>query len=410
MSKNTKKFDRGRKRAFRNFTRWLKENGATFPDLYFKEYGGGERGVHSTTAIPEGKQVVKIPLRLLITEDLAQTCPYAKAFNQRPSSSDIYAPHLALITLYMLDTLEDPDHLFAPYYDILPRDVSNFPHFWGKKDRRLLENSEILGEVDQRLERFLKDYDQLSDILPGFSDRFTAGDYLWLRTLVGSRNFRLPIHGKSQSTMVPLGDMLNHNVPADVRWGFDPQEDGFTMVSKTPIAKGAQVMDSYGLKPNTKYFLHYGFALENIPQDTNTVHVKFTLDPSDPSYHRKKDLSHGGKVGAYLASDINQTEGKRILDFLRVAHASPEELEKQARKQDPGRRNEMAARVAFADEISQKLDRYPRTLQKNMRLLRRAKPFSNSANALRFIIGEQIILHKTLDQLLESIENIHANH
>ena len=153
MSKNTKKFDRGRKREFRNFTRWLKENGATFPDLYFKEYGGGERGVHSTTAIPEGKQVVKIPLRLLITEDLAQTCPYAQAFNQRPPSSDIYAPHLALITLYMLDTLEDPDHLFAPYYDILPRDVSNFPHFWGKKDRRLLENSEILGEVDQHRQR-----------------------------------------------------------------------------------------------------------------------------------------------------------------------------------------------------------------------------------------------------------------
>ncbi|RZD41661.1 MAG: hypothetical protein CXT73_04555 [Methanobacteriota archaeon] len=106
---------------------------------------------------------------------------------------------------------------FGPYYKILPKKFDNFPIFWSPAEKKYLENSYLLTEIDIRKDILVKDYHKLCKILNDFSSICSLQKFLQIRTLVGSRNFGLWIDGKKQATMVPLGDMLNHSATPDVK-------------------------------------------------------------------------------------------------------------------------------------------------------------------------------------------------
>ena len=123
------------------------------------------------------------------------------------------------------------ENRFKPYYDILPKDLSNFPIFWSKEEERFLENSHLLEEIKTRKTVLTKDYHVLSQTIPHFNKYCSLQKFFELRTIIGLRNFGLWIDGTKQATMVPLGDMLNHSSEPDVKWSFEEAKDGFVMNS-----------------------------------------------------------------------------------------------------------------------------------------------------------------------------------
>ena len=105
----------------------------------------------------------------------------------------------------------------------------------------------FIDDIISRRKTFYDNYKKLST-LPGFS--YTFDDYCIIRSLVGSRNFGLNIGGDHVIAMVPLGDMFNHDIPADVKWSFDNSLDSYTMRANHSIKKGLQISDSYGPSPS----------------------------------------------------------------------------------------------------------------------------------------------------------------
>ena len=75
--------------------------------------------------------------------------------------------------------------------------------------------------------------------------------------------------------MVPLADLLNHDVPPSVRWTWiqDENRNGFAYHTITNVAKGQQVTLSYGdYKPNHTLLTYYGFVIpENKADYTVTI-------------------------------------------------------------------------------------------------------------------------------------------
>jgi histone-lysine N-methyltransferase SETD3 len=84
--------------------------------------------------------------------------------------------------------------------------------------------------------------------------------------------------------MVPWADMLNHFRPRETSWTFDNSQQGFTMTSLKELSRGQQIMDSYGKKCNSKFLMHYGFAIEKNREEDgkcmNEMPLVFTLEVS----------------------------------------------------------------------------------------------------------------------------------
>ena len=114
------------------FINWLNENGAEFPDIYFQTYKKNERGVPTKHRLSSNKTLIKIPRRLLIYTDMGKRSPWGQLVARQPQG--ISGLNLVYICLYMLQDMHG-ENRFKPYYDILPKNLNNFPLFWNKSEK-----------------------------------------------------------------------------------------------------------------------------------------------------------------------------------------------------------------------------------------------------------------------------------
>lgn len=165
--------------------------------------------------------------------------------------------------VFMLIDMKRPDSFFKPYYDILPKTLSNMPVFWEPHEIKYLEGSYLIEQIEERNTAIEADYEAICSLVPEFRSISTLHEFKWARMCVCSRNFGLVINGIQTAALVPYADMLNHYRPRETKWQFDDTLQSFTVVALQQIHAGAQVYDSYGRKCNHRFLLNYGFSVEN---------------------------------------------------------------------------------------------------------------------------------------------------
>ena len=292
--------DAAQRASFEAFESWLARNGATFPGLKLECYTENVRGVYANHDIPAKTRIMQIPLACLITDALARATPLGqKVYAARFS---LVVPTHSLVIVYFLTEMsaardrrrraagplgcsktegnagarKSADDatgsgatggeisFFQPYFDVLPRDLSNFPVYWSDAELELLRGSPLHREIAQRKVNIKADFDVLSRKIPELAaySCWTYADFMWCRTIVASRNFSITVDGEGRTAMVPQADMLNHFRPRETSWTYEQELGAFTMKSLVKLSGGRQVMDSYGKKCNSRFLLHYGFAVE----------------------------------------------------------------------------------------------------------------------------------------------------
>jgi len=125
-----------------------------------------------------------------------------------------------------------------------------------------LEGSFTLSKIAERIDSLRREYDNIKRAVPEFGI-FTADEFVWARLVVITRIFGLVIDGNKTDGLVPYADMLNHKRPRETKWTFDDSRHGFIITSLKTIARGEQVFDSYGRKCNSRFFVNYGFSLDD---------------------------------------------------------------------------------------------------------------------------------------------------
>ncbi len=281
-----------------NMMKWLINNNSKTSNIYFKNHSGN-RSVYSTKKINKNTKVISIPLKCLIHEGLAETTIIGKEFLQS-EHSDCSNIELTLIVIYMLVTMKK-NGFFTPYYSILPNNLDNFPIFWPETILKILKGSHILNSIIERKNNYIDDYNVVCRTSELFKKTFTFNDFVTIRTLVGSRNFGININRISRSAMVPLADMLNHNIPPNVTWHFNNNTNCFEMISNKTINVGEEITDSYGNKCNSKLLLFYGFILDN--NQDNSIKIEF----------RNKNHTFSG----FLKQNVSDINFKTFISFLR---------------------------------------------------------------------------------------------
>ena len=106
--------------------------------------------------------------------------------------------------------------------------------------------------------------------------------------MVSSRIFGINILGKKTDGFVPMADMLNHKRPKQTSWTYSDEKGGFVIEALKDIERNEQVYDSYGKKCNSRFFLNYGFIVEN--NDGNEVPIKIYYPKSDNKKDMKKEM------------------------------------------------------------------------------------------------------------------------
>mmetsp|Transcript_62639 Transcript_62639/g.75375 ORF Transcript_62639/g.75375 Transcript_62639/m.75375 type:complete len:633 (-) Transcript_62639:577-2475(-) len=289
------------------------------------------RGVHARQNIAPNTVCMTVPLKCLVTVEMGQSTPIGQKI--LVSDLDLDAPKHIFLMIYVLMDRLNPQSFYQPYYDVLPKNLSNMPIFWNDDDLRLLQGSYILAQIADRNEAIEDDYNAICDIAPELADIATLEEFKWARMCVCSRNFGLVIHGQRTSAMVPHADMLNHYRPRETKWTYDEDHECFTITTLQTIPSQSQIYDSYGQKCNHRFLLNYGFAVEsNVELDgfcPNEVPLEVSLSPTDPIHDKKLEFwcrEDGPLVRRIRVCVSNNENTKVLMSFLRVVVATEEEL------------------------------------------------------------------------------------
>ena len=206
--------------------------------------------------------------------------------------------------------------------------------FWKRGDiQRQLQGSSVIRQIEKRLNAIKYDYGLVCSIAPEFEE-FSLEMFLWARQIVTSRNFSITVDGVKTDALVPFADMLNHKRPRETKWEFNDETKQFTITTLCEIPAGHEVLDSYGKKCNSRFFLSYGFAIEHNCDEDGKCHnecsITVELDPEDALYPtRLALLRNSGTIRQVRLSKTYRDSGTiTAFSFLRFAVAAQHELPK----------------------------------------------------------------------------------
>ncbi|MEZ4309430.1 MAG: SET domain-containing histone-lysine N-methyltransferase [Polyangiaceae bacterium] len=354
---------------------WLAKSGARFPALSLHTAPDGERLVRATRDIAPGETVLAVPRRCLITHDAVRASAAGKAL--RAAGVEIEKGQLPLAA-YLIAHERAGRGPFNAYVRALPAAFPGVPLFYDEAQLALLRGTHALRRTQQRWAEIESDHLLLREV-PGFEDldRLTLAR---ARTAVTSRVFGLRMGGTKREALAPLADMMNHSASPGVDWEFDDASGEMRMIAVEPIARGAEVHDSYGEKSNARFLVAYGFTMPDNPDDETSIPLSLAKD--QPRYSEKARLlraSGGAEQRLPISLRLSDPSTQKALSFLRIACASESELQQAASTLAAARlvpplsaRNESAAITGLGFVCGRALSRYRETIADDDALLARA--------------------------------------
>lgn len=315
------------------FVNWLTSNGVDTDNIELIEIENNERSVLTHKNLSEGDTFFLIPKKLLIMSPEIEKSEMGKQIREIFNNSTELTKNIVNITIFILlmERGYYKENFWEPYFNILPKSLKHIPTFW-TKDLYYLKGSPILLDIRDRAKTLRAEYNKLKQHgIPLKEYSISFNDYKRVRALVSSRNFNLRIDGKQSTTMVPLADMLNHDLNADTNWTYNNTKNGYEMTMRRNVKKGMEVSDSYGRKTNDKYFLYYGFLLKdgdveikiklknysiNLKGDFNSIETKNLLNHLRRKYLEREQSYIYGYVDVYNEKKV-MIEFKKILNKLK---------------------------------------------------------------------------------------------
>jgi histone-lysine N-methyltransferase SETD3 len=294
-----------------------------YPKLELKFFSDDHRGIYAKNKIQKDELVVKIPLNMLITLEMAKESPIGQKMVN--ANLDLYSPKHCYLATFLLQEISKKDSQWKLYLDILPKCNDNFPIFYTTEEKKWLSGSPFLSQINDKINDILMDYNMILAVAKEF-EKFSLKEFSEMRMAVSSRIFGIRVCGKKTDCFAPLADMLNHKRPRQTQWFYSDELKSFVVQAIHDIEKNEQVKiffkskvyDSYGKKCNSRFLLNYGFIVDN--NDGNEFPITLELNPSCPLYSYKLNLlkpSKEFKKTFRLPVNFNEEVVNEYFSFLR---------------------------------------------------------------------------------------------
>ena len=296
-----------------NFLKELYKNNAFFPKLEIQFFSDNYRGVIAKSPIKKDEIILSIPKECLISLELVLETEYGKKIGEI-MFNELTSPKHCLLSSFILFEKNNPKWKF--YFDLLPKDFSNFPIFYTDDELKYLKGSPFLNQILDKKSDMKKDYLKLCEYIPLFN-QFTFDQFMEARMIISSRIFGISINNNKTDVLVPYADLLNHKRPRQTQWYYDDKINSFVIQATEDILIGKEIFDSYGKKTNGRFLLNYGFAVEN--NDSAEYVLNIIFNDCYPLYDIKKQyLKNEKKIKIfYLNINLYESQIIELLSFLR---------------------------------------------------------------------------------------------
>ena len=266
------------------FLRELYKYNAFFPKLEIHFYTDDYRGVLAKSNISKDEVIMTIPRDCLIALEDALNTTYGKKIGEF-MYNELNSPKHCLLSSFLLYEEKNPKYKY--YFDLLPKDFTNFPIFYTNKELDYLKGSPFLSQILEKKEDMKNDYNKLCEYLPDFK-KFSYLKFIEARVLISSRIFGIAINDNKTDVLAPFADLLNHKRPRQTQWYYDDSLQSFVIQATENIKEGNEIFDSYGKKTNARFLLNYGFCLDD--NDTSEYLLTVELNENYPLFDMKKNF------------------------------------------------------------------------------------------------------------------------
>ncbi len=235
-----------------NLFKWLTSNKAIL-NVKMSMTNENFRYLESNIELKPSETSLFIPKSCLMTMIDAKVCNFVNNITlHRFINPQTY------LALYLLqEKKKHKQSFFYPYISLLPKHYKDFAIFW--KSEQLQKLNGTICETMLKMKNTLFKY-EFSALQTNF---ITFEEFVWARTAVITRVFNCKINNESVECLVPIADMINHDLQPTVEWMFDDSLQGFKMIATKSIKINNVLTDSYGEKCNSRWFINYGFFLKN---------------------------------------------------------------------------------------------------------------------------------------------------
>ena len=303
---------------FINFLKELYKFNSFFPKLEIHFYTDDYRGVTAKSNILKNEIIMTIPKECLISLETVFETSYGKKINEF-MYKELNSPKHCLLSSFLL--YEEKNKKYKYYFDLLPKDYSNFPIFYKNNELEYLKGSPFYAQILEKKEDIKKDYNKLCEHLPDFN-QFSFSKFCKARVLISSRIFGISINSKKTDVLVPFADLLNHKRPKQTQWFYDDNLESFVIQAIDDIKEGNEIFDSYGKKTNARFLLNYGFCLEE--NDTSEYLLNIDFNNNYPLFDIKKqvfrnEFENNNNINRNfcLNNNIYESQITELLSFLR---------------------------------------------------------------------------------------------
>lgn len=272
---------------YSEYEKWMLSLGSKFNKIALHFFHPDYRGVIAKRKIYKGDEIVIVPRDGMITLSMAKKAPIG-AKMVAANISLIY-PNNSFLSSYVIYERAQPTSKWKYFFDCLPKSVDNFPVFFTKEELDMLKGSTFLHAIQELRDDMAKDYKRICEAAPEFRAMATVDDFMKTRALVNSRIFGTKIDKLEDDSIVPYADMFNYKFKSDMtHWTFSEEKKSFVIKAKDNIKRGEEIYVYYGNKPNTNFFMFYGFVIEN--NENDEVILNISLKPSDSLKGIKQSL------------------------------------------------------------------------------------------------------------------------
>ena len=399
-------------------TKWLIEGGASFPNLLLRYYTMDYRGIHAKRRLEEGEIILKVPLDLIMTSEVAMASKIGQEIEK--SGCNLRSSH-SWLAAFLLQEKYNPMSKFAPYIATLPEHYRNMPVFFDDEELKMLKGSLTIKMISDRKISLKSEYDNICKYVPSFAD-YHYLDFFWSRLAVITRIFGFEVGNVKTDGLVAMADMLNHKRPNETSWTFDNSINSFTITTTRRLLKGAQIFDSYGRKCNSRYFVNYGFALDTNEDNQTVIHLSLPKPTFEEGEEAKQEqsamfaLKHRKLRGQHhrrfqIPFEHKERVTRKATSYLRIVHATPEELagipDNQEIFKPVSLQNELKVMKSIAEACQVALDGFDTSVVEDNKILQsNSKDLTMNQRACiimrrgeKEVCEAYIDLYKTIDEV-----------
>jgi len=360
--------------AFTRLVRWIEDAGGNVSALSLHHDASLGRKVRAAAPISPNEIILHIPHRCLLTRESA----ISSAIGKHIAAAGLVPPTShTWLAAYLLQEFHSPTSFFRPYLDLLPHSYAHIPLLFDDRDLALLRGSFTLDRIREKRETLAREYGYLIRAIPALR-AMSYEQFVWARLTVITRIFGVTIAGQKTHALVPLADLFDHKLPRETSWTYQDTTNGFVLTALQAFSPGDEVHDSYGPKCNGRFFLNYGFVLED--NDDNEAHLRFVTREQDRIFA--------------VPARYEWPETQQMFSFLRNACADKNAF---STPEPTNARNEAAALRLLAEACTRALGEFETTIEEDDALLANLATTGHTRSCVLMRRGEKRVLRAFLE-------------